>query len=151
MPSHWTSSAPLIIFSDPDFPTRRQALTEARQHRHDPGPVLEWFGAAIGNPINWGVLVHLCEALLCRQPTDPPVTLYLDHVAWPAAALSRLLHYSRRIGLRCVWGADPTTADWNHFFWLAGAGTHDWSARRGWWIPATVLGPEDCVWDTPPP
>ena len=73
---------PLLIYSDSDVSRRRRALKAARRWRHDPGPVLEWFGTGQDVPVTSDLVWTFCDTLLHRQPAEPPVTFYIDQVEW---------------------------------------------------------------------
>ena len=129
----------LLIYSDPDVNRRRRALTTARRRRHDPGPVLEWFGTGQTVPVSPPLVSQLREGLLNRGPSEPPITLYIDQVAWRDREVVQLLRYHRQAGLRCLWGFDPASADWDALALLGCSPRTTWPGHRGWWMPTTYF------------
>ena len=137
LPFRFAINTPLLIYSDPDVVRRRRALKAARRWRHDPGPVLEWFGTGQEVPVTSDLVLALGETLLHRRPADPPVTIYADQEEWPDVVIARLLIYERRAGIRCVWGFNPEQADWHALAWFGHFPRTTWPAHRGWWVPPT--------------
>ena len=139
LPLWFTTQPPLLVYSHSHPEQRHRALRIARCWRRDPGPVLEWFGTGQTVPVSPPLVSQLREGLLNRGPSEPPITLYIDQVAWRDREVVQLLRYHRRAGLRCLWGFDPASADWGALALLGCSPRTTWPGHRGWWMPTTYF------------
>lgn len=138
-PMWLTIQTPLLLYVHSDTARRHRALRMARRWRRDPGPVLEWFGTGQTIPASPGLVLQIREGLLSRQPSEPPITFYIDQVEWRDMEVVQLLRYYRRAGLRCLWGFDPENADWEALALLGFSPRAIWPTHQGWWMPTTYF------------